>query len=122
MIADTNSQAVLNADTCKKLQQVKLIFNINTNLPAFLEKYQECFGEVGTFSTIHHITDDPLAPPVINHPRKIPFALKKLKGELDRMTKIGIIKPVSESSEWEIFENLNGSLCICLDPRKIKVK
>ena len=39
-------------------------------------------------------------PAVINSPRKILFALKKrLKVELDRMTKMGVIKLVSEPTE-----------------------
>ena len=56
--------------------------------------------KIGTLSKTHLITVDPSVFLVINPPRRIPFALKKrLKAELDRMTKVGIIKPVSEPTE-----------------------
>lgn len=124
IVADTISQPVLGATTCEKLNLIKRIFQIDTNLPALLKKYQDCFGALGTLQKTHHITIDPSVPPVINPPRKIPFALRdKLKVELDRMTKMGIIKSVSEPTEWVnslvIVEKPNGSLRICLDPRNL---
>ena len=91
-----------------------------TDLPAFLGNYQDCFGEIGTLSSARHKTVNPSVPAVFNSPRKILFALKKrLKVELDRMTKIGVFKLVSEPTEWVnthvIVEKPNGFLRIYLN-------
>ena len=56
ILADTNSQAILGADTYKKLQLIKRVFNTNSNLPAFLGKYQDSFGEITTLTIKQHIT------------------------------------------------------------------
>ena len=56
------------------------------------------------------MTVDPTVPSVINPPRKIPFALReKLKSELDRMSKMRIIK--AESTNQLIAAT-------CLKPEK----
>lgn len=90
----------------------------------FLSEFKECFVELGTHPGIHHITMDPEIKPVINPPRNIPVALKKkLKKELIKMTELGVIKPVSEPTEWVsslvVVEKPNRSLRACLDPRNI---
>ena len=54
IIADTNSQAFLDADTCEKLQLIKQIFNFNINLQVFFGK---C--EIETLYSTHRITVDP---------------------------------------------------------------
>ena len=53
--------------------------------------------------------------PVIQAPRKVPFALReKLKGELDRMMRLGIIDKVDGPTDWVsnlvIVEKPNGKL------------
>ena len=79
-----------------------------------MQTFQLSFSILETLQNTHHI------PPVINLQRKIPFALQdKLKSELNRMTKMGIIKLVSEATEWGnslvIVFKLNWPLQICLN-------
>lgn len=81
IIGDTNSQAVLVPDTHEKLQLIKRIFSIKANLPELLDKCRYCFSEIETLGTTHHITVDPSFFPLINHPKKILFALKNQKVE-----------------------------------------
>ena len=61
---------------------------------------------------------------MINPPRNVPFGMKdKLKKELDKMTKMRIIKPKQEPTGWVnsliIVEKVNGSLRFCLDPKDL---
>ena len=100
IVANTNLQRVLNSTTSKTLNLIKRIFQFDANFPAFLKNYQDCFGVLETLQNTHNITVDPSVPPVTNPPMKIPFALQnRQKSELIRMTKIGIIKSVSEPTE-----------------------
>ena len=44
---------------------------------------------------------DPEVKPVIRPPRRIPVSMQdKVKAELERMVKMGVIKPVSEPTSW----------------------
>ena len=49
VVADTDSTAVLGATTCDKLQLIKRLYKIDASLPQFLDQYEACFGEIGTF-------------------------------------------------------------------------
>ena len=66
IITDKDSQAVRDVDACEKLQLIKRIFNISTNLSTFLGKYQDSFSKIGTLSTTHPITVDHSIP-LVNH-------------------------------------------------------
>ena len=63
---------------------------------------------------------DPNIKPIINPPRKIPFALKqRLKQVLQLMTQLDIIIPVNEHTDWVsslvVVEKPNDNLRVCLD-------
>ena len=61
--------------------------------------------------------------PVIHPPRKVPLALKeKLKLELEKMTKEGIIAPVEEATDWVsslVLVDKPNKLRICMDSRDL---
>ena len=86
IIADINSKPVLIVRTCEELNLIKRIFKINKEsdiLQGLIEKFDDCFGEIGTLLSTHHITFKEDIKPVINPSRTVPFALKaKLKAEL----------------------------------------
>lgn len=68
-----------------------------------------------------HLEIDETVTPVINPPRRVPFALKdKLKSELDRLEGLQMIRKVKEPTEWVssrvVVEKPNGKLRICIDP------
>lgn len=62
--------------------------------------------------------------PVVHPCRKVPFALQeKLKDELARMEKLGVIKKIDEPTEWVsslvVVQKKTGALRTCLDPRDL---
>ena len=61
------------------------------------------------------------AVPVIEACRKIPFTmLYEMKAELDRMEEAGVIKRITQPTEWvsamHIVHKADGKLRICFDP------
>ena len=61
---------------------------------------------------------------MVHPPRKIPFTLRqKVKEELDRMEKLGVIRKAEEPTEWVsslvVVEKPNGKVRLCLDPRDL---
>ena len=62
-----------------------------------------------------HLEIDKTVTPVINPPRRVPFALKeKLKSELDRLEGLEMIREVKEPTDWMsslvVVEKPNGKL------------
>ena len=62
--------------------------------------------------------------PVIRPSRRIPLAMEEsVKRELDRMVKIGVIRPMSEPTEWVsqmvATKKKDGSIHLCIDPRDL---
>lgn len=86
--------------------------------------YPRLFGGFGKLSGKCHITIDPSATPVVHAPRRIPFAVQdKVKRELKRMEKEGVIEPVSEPTDWVsplvVAYKPNGDVRLCIDPKDL---
>ena len=69
-----------------------------------------------------HLQADPSVPPVQLPPRKPPIAFKaNYKQGLDKVTKLGIIKPVVEPTDWVsatvMMLKPNGKVRLYLDPK-----
>ena len=65
-------------------------------------------------------TIEPVRQPV----RRIPVAMKpKLKEELARLEKLGVVKPVDTPTDWVsslvIVKKSNGKLRVCIDPKPL---
>ena len=63
-------------------------------------------------------------PPVQLPPRKPPIAFKaNYKQELDKLTKLGIIQPIVEPTDWVsaavMMLKPNGKVRLCLDPKPL---
>ena len=89
-----------------------------------VNEFSDCFGEIGSLSKLHHLTIEPNCQPVIQAPRKIPFALRdRLEIDLDRMMRLGVINKVDGPTDWVsnlvIVEKDNGILRVYLDPRDL---
>ena len=70
-----------------------------------LDQLKEEFGDVfkgqGCMEGKLHLEIDKTVTPVINPPRRVPFALKaKLKSELDRLEGLEMIREVKEPTDW----------------------
>ena len=126
IVADIKSTPILGHKTSTSLNLIKRMLEVKRNAatPEYLDLYKECFGELGCLSTVHHIEINEDSKPVIHPPRKVPYALlKRLKIELDKMVKMGVVKVVTKPTQWVnsmvIVEKPGGKLRICLDPKDL---
>ena len=81
-------------------------------------------GKLGRLPSTVKLRLKPDITPKILPPRTIPFALQdELKSELARLTELGVLKPVSEPTEWVsqmvCTRKKDSSLRVCLDPRQL---
>ena len=94
--------------------------------PDIHEKYGNLFSELpGTLPVTYKMKLRPDAQPVIRPPRRVPAARQeKVKQELEKMEENGIIKKVTQATEWVssmvAAEKKNtDELRICIDPRDL---
>ena len=76
------------------------------------------------YQVTHHIQTDPNHMPVVHPPRKVPVTIRpKVKAELQRMERLGVIERVQEATDWVnsmvTVVKPNGKLRICIDPRDL---
>ena len=81
-------------------------------------------GSVGLFEGKVDLKKSPEAKPVQVPPRAVAVSvLPKLKSELDKMEREGIIRPCPEVTNWVhnlvIVSKKNGDIRICLDPKNL---
>ncbi|XP_014673091.1 PREDICTED: uncharacterized protein LOC106813467 [Priapulus caudatus] len=86
--------------------------------------YPDQFDKIGNFPGEYHIMVDPNIPPVVHAPRKTPIQMKdEINTQLDQLVKQGVIRRVTEPSEWvsslTYSRKADGSLRICLDPKEL---
>ncbi|XP_063441937.1 uncharacterized protein K02A2.6-like [Mytilus trossulus] len=88
-----------------------------------MKEYADIFEGTGKLQGKYHLELDNTANPVVHPPRKVPVAIKeKLKSELDRLTKLEIIKPVSTPTPWVsslVTVVKPDKLRICIDPKHL---
>ena len=116
-IVETKSQSVLSGETSEEIGLLKRIYSIEN-------EYPEIFEGLGCLPGTYHIKIDPNATHVVQSPKRIPIALKsKVKEELQRMEKLGVIKRQIEPTEWVnsivTVTKSSGDVRICIDPRDL---
>ncbi|VDI61501.1 Hypothetical predicted protein [Mytilus galloprovincialis] len=88
-----------------------------------MKEYADIFEGTGKLQGKYHLELDNTANPVVHPPRKVPVAIKeKLKSELERLTKLEIIKPVSTPTPWVsslVTVVKPDKLRICIDPKHL---
>ena len=92
-----------------------------------MDLYPDLFSGVGTIkNTMVHLDVKPGAVPVVCSPHHVPHAVQpKLKEELDKMLKLGVIRKlhINKASDWihalVIVIKPNGKLHVCLDIRTL---
>ena len=82
--------------------------------------YPDRFGGTAKFEGEYHIFTNHDVPPVVHAPRKYPIHIKDdIKKELDEIVNLGIIKSVTEPTDWvssvAYSQKSNGRWRICLD-------
>ena len=120
-IVEIKAVPVLSLRTCVDLGLIKRIDEIKEQ--SIMDEYSSVFeptiGKIKGVKYRIRVNED--VNPVVNAPRKIADALeKRLKKELDKMTKQGIISKVTKPTPWVnslvIVEKPDETLRICLDP------
>ena len=99
--------------------------NITTNAEAqeLVIKYSDLYSGLGKIKTNVLIHVDHNIPPVIDPPCRIPAAIEsKVKDELSKMLKLGVIVEQNEPTKWvnsiTIVKKPN-KICVCLNPTKL---
>ena len=136
-VADVDGPAICGLPTLCKLKLVELHCEVTTSsdkvphlLPIINNKdelqmlYPDRFNGIGKFQGEYHIVTDPDVPPVIHAPRRCPIHIKDdIKKELDEMVSLGVIKPVTEPTDWvssvAYSQKPNGRWRVCLDPKDL---
>ena len=126
-IVKDKSTPLFGLKACLELNLISRLFSLNcenTSSEEILENYRDVFEGLGCLPTEYRIRLEKDAKPVINPPRKIPYALRnKVKNELDRLEKMRVIQKVTEPTEWVnslvVVEKPNKDVRLCLDPREL---
>ncbi|RUS68937.1 hypothetical protein EGW08_023300 [Elysia chlorotica] len=124
VVCEQDVQPILGLRAAK---QMNLLYLQNENFEevcsfSSLESLSVFNDELRNFPGVQHLTIDPKVKPVIMPNRRVPVAVKdRLKQELDRLTKIGVITPVTEPTPWVsqivVTHKKNGQLRICIDSK-----
>ncbi|RXN13855.1 Retrovirus-related Pol poly from transposon [Labeo rohita] len=127
-IVDTQSPPVLGLKACIDLDMIKLVLSVSSperDAESIVDEFADVFTGIGLFPGECNIHLDPSATPVVHPPRRVPFALRdRLREELDSMEDQGIIKKVTEPTDWVnalcvVEKPKTGKLRVCLDPRDL---
>ena len=87
-------------------------------------KYQDVFSGRGCMPGAIALHVDESVRPHIAPPRRVPLSVQpKLKAELERLEKEGVIEKVEEPTDWcsslLCIEKSNGKLRLCIDPQPL---
>ena len=137
-IVDVPGPAIIGLPSCERMKLVTLHCSIQTEtdkkIPAKLNPisstedlmrlYPNQFDKIGDFPGEAKLVVDPEVPTHIDPPRKTPIALKDtIKQELEKMEESGVIKRVTEPTDWvsslAYSHKKGGELRVCLDPRHL---
>ncbi|KAK3084785.1 hypothetical protein FSP39_018986 [Pinctada imbricata] len=113
----------------KVIQGMKMITVNQENIAAVestdvLERFTDVFQGLGKFQGTLHLDIDKSIPPTKIPTRKVPLAVKKLlKEELERLTDLGVITPVTEPTDWisslVAVKKPTGKMRLCIDPKPL---
>lgn len=135
-IVDVEGPAIVGLPSCERLKVVTLHCSISASPPVTKDKITcvqdlvknnpEQFDRIGKIPGPAKLVVDPDVPPHVDAPRKTPIALKDaIKEELDSMVENGIIRKVTEPTDWvsslAYSKKKSGKLRICLDPRHLNL-
>ena len=129
VIVKEDRPAILGKRDCVRLGLIKRIYEITTTQGMTKDKMKEHFPDlfqgIGCLEGEHMIRLKEDAVPTQRPAHRIPIALKgRLKKELDRMEACGIIRKITDPTDWVntmvIVEKKDTlALRICLDPKDL---
>ena len=128
-VIEQNATTILGSETCQKIGLIQRMYNVeksveNTDNCDIQNEYSDLFHGIGRLPGKHKIHIDHNITPVVHPPRRLPITMRdKVKDELSRMVKEGIIKKVKKPTSWVnsmvVVTKPNGSIRICIDPRDL---
>ena len=125
-IVRTNQCPILSFKASQELNLIKVVMNVTTQeIDGLIAVYSTVFEGLGCLDQPYHIKIDDTVQPIICPPRNIPVALReRVRDEIDRMEKLGILKKVEEPTAWVsslvvVEKHKTGKLRLCLDPRHL---
>tara|TARA_B110000881_G_scaffold207396_1_gene211562 strand:- start:705 stop:4865 length:4161 start_codon:yes stop_codon:yes gene_type:complete len=118
--------SLLSRNACHRLGLIARVNEVHTQAesgPNFREEFPSLFtglGKVKDQYTYHITLRDNSRPVCLYTPRRIPHPLlPKVKSEIDKMVKQGVISPVKSPTEWcsgiVCVPKSNGAVRICVD-------
>ena len=127
IVFDQELQPLLGLRTCQEMELVTIhCENIQKVMSIWPTQFPQVFDEeLGTLpGPPHHLVTKPEIRPCIMADRRIPIAVRpKLKQELERLARRGVITPVDEPTPWcsqlAFDHKPNGDLRICIDPHEL---
>lgn len=133
-VVDKNVKSLLGLPDCLKMNLISLReevhgidLNKNKNLSQeIFTEYADLFDdELGTLPVMYSMKINPDITPVVRPSRRIPVAMRdKVEAELENMTKLGVITPISEPTEWvssmvATHKKDTDKIRLCIDPRDL---
>ena len=129
---ESNTPSINSTSTTFNIQKAKkkwknvVPLGSNNNNPhaQILKLFPELFSGVGCLDTMYRIDLKSDAQPVKHAARRVPESIRpKVKEELDRLVKDGIIKRVECPTDWVnsivCVSKPNGNIRLCLDPKDL---
>lgn len=135
-VIKNSAQPLLGLSDCIRMKLLTLnkeVHQLNTYsqdefTDTILTKYDDLFkDEVGKLPVTYSIKLDPNVPPAVRPARRIPVVMQdKVKKELQRMTDLNVITPVTEPTDWvssmvAAHKKDSNSIRICIDPRDLNM-
>ena len=107
----------------QRVHNIESSTDTEENAEELLKKYEHLFDGIGTLPGEYKIEIEDHPSPTVHPPRRIPHMLKdKVKYELKRMEKMGVITKVEQPTKWVnpmvaiVVKKPNGDVRICFDP------
>ncbi len=102
------------------------IHSLDEGVYDIYSEYADLFDDsVGKLPVVYRMKLDSDVSPVVRPPRRIPVAMQsKVQVELQRMTDLGVITPVSEPTSWvssmvATHKKDSSDIRLCIDPRDL---
>ena len=113
-VVDKELRPRLGAETCQKLNFIKVLVNDKVNgllgdetikslltKEVIMKEYKDVFEGLGCIGGNYHIDMKPDIKPVVHPPRKMPVAFREpFKKELEKLVNEKILAQVSEPVDW----------------------
>ena len=125
-VIEQNATTILGSETCQRIGLIRRMYSVEKSVESMdnsdiQNEYSDLFHGIGRLPGEHKIHIDHNITPVVHPPRRLPITMRdKVKDELSRMVKEGIIKKVKKPTSWVnsmvVVTKPNGSIRICIDP------